>query len=58
MSELERWEDGCLTDGYPTCPVCPVCESECGTYYRDIATRIIIGCENCIEQVDAREVWN
>lgn len=52
---MEWWEKGHLRDGYPTCPVC---ESECGTYYRDIITGKIIGCENCIDKEDAWEIWN
>ena len=33
-------------------PVCPECGEECETYYRD-GTGRIIGCENCIDKLDA-----
>ena len=33
-------------------PVCPECHEECYTYYRNRAGEII-GCENCIDAIDA-----
>ncbi len=33
-------------------PICPECGEECETYYRD-RTGAIIGCENCIDRLDA-----
>ena len=35
-------------------PVCPECGEECETLYRD-STGAIIGCERCIDTVDAYE---
>lgn len=35
-------------------PVCPVCGMECETLYLDM-NRNRIGCENCINAVDAYE---
>lgn len=35
-------------------PCCPCCGEECETLYRDRAWRIV-GCENCMETLDAWE---
>lgn len=35
-------------------PICPNCGSECDTYYRD-SNGNIIGCEECVDTVDAWE---
>lgn len=35
-------------------PRCPCCGEECETLYRDRAWRIV-GCENCMETLDAWE---
>jgi hypothetical protein len=52
----------CERYGYPDGPrkrpICPVCGEECDTYYRDNTYRIdrhgeILGCENCIDELDA-----
>ena len=47
---------------YPTppeynVPVCPICGNECSTLYRDSTG--IIGCENCVTELDAwEEMYN
>ena len=38
-------------------PRCPCCGEECETLYRDRAWRIV-GCENCMETLDAWEHWD
>lgn len=38
----------------PDCPICPVCGDECETYYRRQGNEIL-GCENCIVEVNAYE---
>lgn len=35
-------------------PVCPVCGQECETYYKNLNGEVL-GCDECIEAVDARE---
>lgn len=40
--------------GEPSYPHCPVCESEANTFYKDRFGHIL-GCENCIDEVDAWE---
>ena len=35
-------------------PCCPCCGEECETLYRDRAG-LIVGCENCMETLDAWE---
>lgn len=37
-------------------PICPVCWQECETIYRFRDTGDVIGCDECIEAVDAREL--
>ena len=37
----------------PEFPICPVCGAETDTYYRDINSGEIVGCDECIESVDA-----
>lgn len=37
----------------PEFPICPVCGAEADTYYRDINSGEIVGCDECIESVDA-----
>ena len=36
-------------------PVCPVCGDETDTYYKDFHGTIV-GCDQCMDTVDAREV--
>jgi hypothetical protein len=36
----------------PPLPRCPECGTECYKLYRD-STGMIVGCENCIEELDA-----
>lgn len=36
-------------------PICPVCWQECETIYRFRDTGDVIGCDECIEAVDAWE---
>lgn len=46
--------------GYPTeakWPVCPVCGEECEKIFKD-AWGNILGCDNCVEELDAWEVLN
>ena len=48
-----------LRTGYPYSkepeyPCCPECGEECDTLYRDRHGRVL-GCENCIQKVDAWE---
>lgn len=35
-------------------PICPICGDETATYYRNSAG-FIIGCESCVEMIDAWE---
>lgn len=37
----------------PTYPICPVCGCECEDIYK--ADGVIVGCDMCIERVDAWE---
>ena len=47
--------DGCgRCHREPESPVCPVCGQECETLYRTRADEIV-GCENCVEALDAWE---
>lgn len=39
----------------PAYPRCPVCGEECETIYKD-RERDIVGCDNCLNSVDAWEV--
>lgn len=41
--------------GYPDPPVCPICHQRCDTIYR-AEDGTIVGCDRCIEAVDAWEV--
>lgn len=41
-------------DGEPERPTCPCCGKECETVYRD-KIRHILGCDKCVEAVDAWE---
>ncbi len=36
-------------------PRCPCCLSDCEVVYRD-KNNVIVGCENCIDTVDAYEI--
>ena len=38
-------------------PRCPECGEECDHYFRDVYFDIV-GCENCIEKLDAWEVMS
>lgn len=38
-------------------PVCPECGEECDTLYRD-RTGQIVGCENCIDTLDAYDYFD
>lgn len=47
-----------LETGYPgedITPVCPKCGWECDTVYTDGTTGDILGCNNCVDAMDARE---
>jgi len=48
-----------LYDTYPfeeaELPRCPNCLSDCEWMYRD-QNNVIVGCENCIDTVDAYEI--
>lgn len=47
ITNIERW-------GYPEPrqdPICPCCNDECGQFF--LISREIIGCEHCIDTVDA-----
>lgn len=35
--------------------VCPICFSECGKFYRHALTRVVVGCDVCLEPFDPRE---
>ena len=35
--------------------VCPICFSECGKLYRHALTRVVVGCDVCLEPYDPRE---
>ena len=35
-------------------PICPVCWQECETIYRFRDTGDVIGCDECVESLDAR----
>ena len=35
-------------------PICPVCGQECETYYKNLNGEVI-GCDECVQAVDARE---
>ena len=39
---------------------CPICGEECGHYYRHALTRVVVGCDVCLEPYDPREgaPWN
>lgn len=51
------WIREAETYGYPASddpdPVCPVCGKECEDLY--LAGGDVIGCENCLERVDAAD---
>lgn len=34
---------------------CPICGEECGRYYRHALTRVVVGCDVCLEPYDPRE---
>ena len=36
-------------------PICPHCGSECEWIYRD-QNYVILGCENCVDRIDAYEI--
>ena len=35
--------------------VCPICWAECGKLYRHATTRVVVGCDVCLEPYDPRE---
>lgn len=37
-------------------PRCPICGEECDSIYRQEETYEIIGCDNCIREIDATDV--
>lgn len=49
--ERTGWPDG----KDPEYPVCPVCGEETDTFYKSEETGEIVGCDKCIEPVDAWE---
>lgn len=52
--EIENTISTGYSHGKPKYPHCPVCDSETDIFYKD-SMGDVIGCENCISQVDAWE---
>lgn len=44
-------------DGEPKYPTCPCCGKECEKIYRD-KDKYVLGCDNCVNAVDAWEWQN
>ena len=49
--DITRAEKYGIEEEPPIC--CPVCGEECKTFYKVIHE--VVGCENCVEKVDAYE---
>lgn len=54
MARLDYVPDAPLEPQERPMPECPVCGMECNAYYKDYEGRII-GCDGCVEEVDAWE---
>lgn len=40
---------------WPAPPVCPICGAECEQFIRHVTTRVIVGCDVCLELYDPLE---
>lgn len=41
----------------PALPACPVCGYSCEYLYRKLFSGEILGCDNCIEKIDAEDEY-